>query len=81
MKGSPKAPANAWLLPYHHRYCLRYIRTNFQKEFKDPQLHRLLYEAGCASYPLVYKEKRKELKKISELAHNWIKNSLHNQGH
>jgi len=65
---------------YYHRYCLRHIRANFQKEFKDSQLHLLLYEAGCALDPLVYKAKRKELKEISELAHNWIKNNIYNQG-
>ena len=70
MKGLSKALVNAWSSLYHHRYCLRHIKANFQKEFKDSQLHRLLYEAGCASDPLVYKAKRKELKEIFEPAYN-----------
>ena len=81
MKGLPMALANAWPSLYHHCFCMWQIIANFQEEFKVPQLHRLLYEIDCASDPLVYKAKRKEINKISEPAHNWIKNSLHNQDH
>ena len=36
MKRLPKALANAWPSLYHHCFCLRHIKANFQKEFKNP---------------------------------------------
>ena len=61
MKGIPNVLKRSWPSPHSYRYCLRHIRANFQKEFKD-SLHNLLWEAGCATDPDVYKAKRPELK-------------------
>ena len=78
MKGIPNALRHGWPSPHHHRYCLRHIRANFQKEFKAKVLHNLLWEAGCATDPDVYKAKRAKLKIACEDADTWIENSLKN---
>jgi len=58
MKGIPSALRVSWLSPHSYRYCLRHIIANFQKEFKDKNLHVLLWEAGVAYDLEVYKAKR-----------------------
>ena len=34
-KGIPNTLRDGWPSPYTHRYCLRHVRANFQKKFKD----------------------------------------------
>ena len=79
MKGIPNALKPGWPSPHNHRYCLRHIRANFQKEFKDKVLHNLLWEVGCATNPDVYKAKRVELIVACEDADTYIENSSKDQ--
>ena len=60
---------------------LRHIGANVQKEFNDKTLHVLLWEAGVAHDPKVYKAKRAKLKAVCEYADVWIENSLKDQEH
>ena len=76
MKEIPHALRRAWTSPHSHLYCLRHIIDNFQNKFKDKILHNLLWEAGCATDPKVYKAKIVELKAACETADTWIENSL-----
>jgi len=75
-KGILNALKDGWPTPYTHRYCLRRIRANFQKEFNGKKLHILLWQASCASDPELYMVKRAEPKTACEDADSWIENHL-----
>jgi hypothetical protein len=32
-----------------HRYCLRHLAINFNKQFKDKRLKNMIMRAGCAN--------------------------------
>ena len=66
MKGIPNTLRASWPSSHSHRYYLRHIKDNFQKNFKDKALHILLWEVGCASDSYVYKAKRAKLKASCE---------------
>jgi len=42
MKGIPNTLRRGWPSPHSYCYCLRHIRANFEKQFKDKVLHNLL---------------------------------------
>jgi len=42
-------------------------------------LHNLLWEAGCATDPDVYKAKRAEVRVVCEEANTWFENNLKDQ--
>ena len=76
-----KIPNALSVVGFHHIVIVIMWDTfnNFQKNFKDKNLHNLLWEAGCTSYPEVYKAKRVEVKDVCEDENTWIETGLKDQ--
>jgi len=81
IKGISNTLRVGWPSPHYHHCCLKHIKANFQKYFKDKDLYILLWQTSCASDPEAYKAKRAELKATCEDVDTWIKTSLTDQEH
>ncbi|KAH0633503.1 hypothetical protein KY284_036289 [Solanum tuberosum] len=67
-----------WQAPFgFHRFCLRHLKANFQKKFKNVTLNNLLWAAANHYQEKKFLEKMKMIKEINPEAYVWLmKNDL-----
>jgi hypothetical protein len=55
-----------------HRFCLRYIRSNFNAKFRNHQLMKLMYVAGDQSKKYKFLRIMEEINMLNPLAKAWL---------
>jgi methionine salvage enolase-phosphatase E1 len=55
-----------------HGYCMRHLEDNFRKEFKHPQLTKLLWTAARATTEENYNEAIENMRRINERSVEWL---------
>ncbi|XP_049386914.1 uncharacterized protein LOC125851176 [Solanum stenotomum] len=67
-----------WQAPFgFHRFCLRHLKANFQKKFKNVILNNLLWAAANHCQEKKFLEKMEMIKEINPKAYVWLmKNDL-----
>ncbi|XP_071712839.1 uncharacterized protein [Rutidosis leptorrhynchoides] len=58
---------------WHHRYCLRHIRSNFNSRFNDHQLKRLCWTVGSTTQSTIYRWVIGKIKGIKTEAWQYLK--------
>jgi hypothetical protein len=58
---------------WHHRYCLRHVRSNFMSKFKDHQLKRLCWTIGATTQNKTYVRGIRAVKGIDPDAWKYLK--------
>ena len=62
-----------------HGYCLRHLEENFHKQFKHPELKRLLWQAARATTREKFDETLTNMTKINGQAVPWLYENAHPQ--
>ena len=57
----------------YHRYCLRHVRSNFMKRFKNYRLKKLCWVMGSTTQRRKYREALREMKGIDTGAWDYLK--------
>ncbi|XP_059309504.1 uncharacterized protein LOC132060501 [Lycium ferocissimum] len=63
-----------WLKPptTHHRFCVRHIKSNFNKKFLNSDLEKLMWLAATEHQKKKYQMRMQQIKTFSPAAHMWL---------
>ncbi|XP_059302069.1 uncharacterized protein LOC132053999 [Lycium ferocissimum] len=64
-----------WLQPpsTHHRFCIRHLKSNFNKKFLNSDHEKLMWLAATEHQKKKYKMRIEQIKTMSPLAYLWLK--------
>ncbi|XP_015081896.1 uncharacterized protein LOC107025648 [Solanum pennellii] len=65
-----------WLQPpaTYHRFCIRHLKSNFNKKFLNSDLENLMWLAATENQLKKFRQRMEQIKTLSHAAHLWLAN-------